>query len=110
MTRGAAKSLVRRVEALESKLRKTAPPEHNPLLEMAITAMIWAWTPEEVEQMLAAAERSQLDELPIRLGRRWARGLDSLSRQRFGTPFGTLLAWVRSNPEAVASPGVSLES
>jgi hypothetical protein len=84
--------LIRRIEALESAARRAAPQKHNLLLEMSITAMALAWTPDEVEEILAAAERSNLDELPPDLGRRWARSLDCMSRQSFGKTFGALLA------------------
>jgi hypothetical protein len=94
------KSLVRRVEALEYTTRKAAPQKANPLLEMSITAMALAWTPDEVDEMLAAAERSLLDELPPELCRRWARCLDRISLQCFGKTFGALLAVCRPTPEA----------
>ena len=76
--------LIRRIEALESTARRAAPQKRNLLLEMSITAMALAWTPDEVEEILAAAERSNLDELPPELGRRWARSLDCISRRCFG--------------------------
>jgi len=47
--------------ALERMTRKPAPQERDLLLEMSISAMALAWTPEEVEEMLLAAERSELD-------------------------------------------------
>jgi len=79
VSRTSTKSLVRRVEALESTARKAAPQKRNLQLEMSITAMAWAWTPEEIEEMLAAAERSKLDEIPPDLRR--AAGL-SVSQHR----------------------------
>src|SRR5436190_14289627 len=103
-----SKSLVRRVEALESTARKAAPRQRNLLLEMSITAMAWAWTPDEVEQMLAAAERSQLDELPADLRRRWVGSLDCISLQRCGRTFGALLASPPANTEPTADPAASL--
>src|ERR1700704_2181367 len=103
-----SKSLVRRVEALESTARKTAPRQRNLALEMSIPAMAWAWTPDEVEQMLAAAERSQLDELPADLRRRWVRYLDCISVQRCGRTFGALLADRPANTEPTANPAASL--
>jgi hypothetical protein len=99
-----SKSLVRRIEALESTARKAAPQPRNQLLEMSITAMAGAWTPDEVEAMLAAAERSKLDELPAHLRRRWVRRLDCISLQRFGQTFGALLASTPSNTKPPASP------
>jgi hypothetical protein len=99
-----AKSLVRRIEALESTAREAAPQPHNQLLEMSITAMAGAWTPDEVEAMLAAAERSKLDELPDDLRRRWVQRLDCISLQRFGQNFGALLASPSSNTKPPASP------
>ena len=98
------KSLVRRVEALENRARKAAPQKRNLLLEMSITAMAGAWTPEEVEQVLAAAEQSKLDELPGDLRRRWVRFLDCISRQRFGQTFGALLAPRPANTDTPAGP------
>ena len=85
-------TLIRRIEALESTARRAAPQKRNLLLDMSITAMALAWSPDEVEAILAAAERSNLDELPPDLGRRWVRFLDGISRQRFGRTFGALLA------------------
>jgi len=102
-----SKSLVRRVEALEGTARKTAP-QRNLLLEVSITAMAWAWTPDEVEEVLAAAERSQLDELPADLRRRWVRYLDCISVQRCGRTFGALLADRPANTEPTANPAASL--
>ena len=96
-------SLVRRVEALESISRKAVPQKRNLLLEMSITAMALAWSPDEVEAILAAAERSNLDEIPPDLGRRWVQFLDRISRQRFGKTFGALLASQAVNTEPAAS-------
>jgi hypothetical protein len=70
---------------------------------MSITAMALAWTPDEVEEILAAAERANLDELPPDLGRRWARTLDCISRRCFGVTFGALLA----SPAVNAQPSAS---
>lgn len=95
--------LARRIEALESTALRAAPQKHNLLLEMSITAMALAWTPDEVEQILAAAERSNLDELPSDLGRRWARSLDCISRRCFGKTFGALLASEAVNAEPPTS-------
>jgi hypothetical protein len=67
--------------------RRVAPQKRNLLLEMSISAMALAWTPDEVEEILAAAEQSNLDELPPDLGRRWARSLDCISRCCFGMTF-----------------------
>ena len=92
MSHNNTKSLIRRVEALESTVRKTTPQKHDRLLAMALTAMVGAWTPDEVEQILVAAERSQLTNLPADLQRRWVRSLDRISMQRFGKTFGALLA------------------
>jgi hypothetical protein len=99
--------LIRRIEALESTARRAAPQERNLLLEMSITAMALAWTPDEVEEILAAAERSNLDELPPELGRRWARSLDFISRRCFGKTFGALLASPAANAEPSASRAAS---
>ena len=68
------------------------PQESDFLLEIAITAMASAWTPDEIEEILAAAERRELDELPVDLRHRWAEHLDGISIQRFGKTFGDLLA------------------
>jgi hypothetical protein len=80
------------------------PQTRNLLLEMSITAMALAWTPDEVEEMLAAAERSKLDELPSDLCRRWVRYLDGISLQCFRKPFGALLASPPAHTEPPASP------
>jgi hypothetical protein len=74
---------------------------------MSITAMALAWTPDEVEEILAAAERSNLDELPIDLGRRWARSLDCISRRCFGKTFAALLASPAVNAEPPSSRAAS---
>jgi len=66
--------------------------------------MAWAWTPDEVEEVLAAAERSQLDELPADLRRRWCRYLDCISVQRCGRTFGALLADRPANTEPDCEP------
>src|ERR1051326_3489093 len=91
MSRTSSKSLVRRVEALESTVVKPAPQVRNLLLQMSIRAMAWAWTADEIEDILAAAERSQLDETPSDLRCRWVRYLDHISLQQFGKVFGALL-------------------
>ncbi len=98
-----ARILIRRIEALEATTRSAAPQKGNLLLEMSITAMALAWTPDEVEEILAAAERSNLVDLPPELGRRWARSLDCISRQRFGKTFGSLLASQAVNTKPSAS-------
>jgi len=69
---------------------------------MSITAMALAWTPDEVEATLAAAERSNLDDLPPDLARRWVRFLDCISKQSFGKSFGALLAFqaVKTEPSS----------
>jgi hypothetical protein len=99
--------LIRRIEVLESTARKGGPQKHNLLLEMSITAMALAWTPGEVEEILAAAERWNLDELPPELGRRWVRFLDNISRQCFRKTFGELLASeaVNTAPHASRTEG-----
>jgi hypothetical protein len=94
--------LIRRIEALENTARRAAPQKRNLILEMSITAMALAWTPGEVEEILAAAERANLDELPPDLGRRWARSLDCISRRCFGKAFGALLASPAVNAEPSA--------
>ena len=99
--------LIRRIEALESTARRVAPQKRNLLLEMSITAMALAWTPDEVEEILAAAERANLDELPPDLGRRWARSLDCISRRCFGKTFGALLTSPAVNAEPSASRAAS---
>ena len=108
------KSLIRRVEVVERAARKAAPQNRNLLVEMSNTAMAGAWTPHEVEEMLAAAERSQLDQLPADLRRRWVRYLDGLSLQRFGKTFGALLASPPANTRMPAgmktSPAALIES
>jgi hypothetical protein len=102
-----ARILTRRIEALENTARKVAPQKSNLLLEMSVTAMALAWTPDEVEEILAAAERASLDELPPDLGRRWARSLDCISRRCFGKTFGALLASQAANAEPSASRAAS---
>jgi hypothetical protein len=99
--------LIRRIEALESTARRAAPQKRNLLLEMSITAMALAWTPDEVEEILAAAERASIDELPPDLGRRWARSLDCISRRCFGKSFGALLVSQSTNAEPSASRAAS---
>jgi hypothetical protein len=85
-----SRTLIRRIEGLEAKA-KSASPRRNPLVDLATTAMAVAWTPEEVERMLAASERSQLKELPADLRSRWVVHLDRLSVERFGRSFRELL-------------------
>jgi hypothetical protein len=87
-----SRTLVRRIDALEANA-KSAPQHRNPLLDLAVTAIASAWTPEEVEQMLAASERSQLKEIPADLRRRWVARLDCLSVEHFARPFRELLAF-----------------
>ena len=96
------RTLIRRIEALESTARRAAPRKRNLLLEMSITAMALAWTPDEAEAILAAAERSNLDDLPPDLVRRWVRFLDCISKQSFGKSFGALLAFqaVKTEPSS----------
>ena len=96
------RTLIRRIEALESTSRRAAPRKRNLLLEMSITAMALAWTPDEVEAILTAAERSNLDDLPPDLARRWVRFLDCISKQSFGKSFGALLAFqaVKTEPSS----------
>ena len=101
------RSLVRRIEALEIAARRALPRNRNLLLEMSITAMALAWTSDEVEEILAAAERSNLDELPPGLGHRWVRFLDCMSRQSFGKTFGALLASQPVTTEPAASRAAS---
>ena len=92
MSHHSTKSLIRRVEALEGIVLKATPQKRDRLLAMAIAAMVGAWTPDEVEQILVATEQSQLTNLPADLRRRWVRSLDRISMQRFGKTFGALLA------------------
>jgi hypothetical protein len=92
MTRHNTKTLLRRVEALEIAARCASPHnKRNPLIEMAITALAGALTPDEVEHILAAAEQSKLSDLPTDLRRRWVESLDLIATQRFGANFGALL-------------------
>lgn len=104
MTRTFTRSLARRVEALESTTRKAMPQERDVRLEMAITAMASAWTSDEIEEILTAAEHRQLDELPVDLRRRWAEHVDRISIQRFGKPFGDLLAVAPADIDVPRAP------
>lgn len=80
------------------------PQERNLLLQMSIRAMACAWTADEIEDILAAAERSQLHELPSDLCARWVRYLDCLSLQHFGKTFGVLLAALPARTDAPVGP------
>lgn len=105
MNRTFTRSLSRRVEALESAAAKATTQKRDPLLEISIRAMACAWTPDEVEGILAAAERSKLDELPADLRRRWVEHLDQISMRRFGKSFQALLARAQLDLEAPPAPG-----
>jgi hypothetical protein len=60
-----------------------------------------ARTPDELEQVVAAAERSEIDYLPADFRGRWIRYLDSISLHRFGKAFDALLTTLRDRVAAV---------
>jgi hypothetical protein len=76
---------------------------------MALAAMVRAWTPDQVKQILVASERSKLDHLPADLRHHSIRALDNISCKRFGKTFGALLS-ARLNPHRpIGVPPISLQ-
>ncbi len=99
MTGALTRSLSRRVQALERRAGKAQPKYRNVLLELAIRAMACAWTPDEVERMLA--EGCELDKLDADLRRRWVEQLDRISMRHYRRPYRALLALSDRDREAL---------
>jgi hypothetical protein len=102
--------LFRRVHALESTAAKAAPRHRNRLLDLSIRAMARVWSPEEIEEMVTRAERSDLAELPPDLRRRWAQCLDELSMRYFGKQVAVLIEADASMPALEDSSGLRITS
>ena len=101
MKRIATKNLVRRVQTLEARDQNEKPKKRNLLLDLSVSAMASAWTPEEIEELLAAPERSELGELLPGLRQRWAQRLDEISIKYFARNFAGLLALRQTDLEAL---------
>jgi hypothetical protein len=101
------KDLTRRIKTLEDRAKQSTPSKRNLLLELSIRAMASAWTRDEIERILVAAECCQLEDLPADLGRRWADHLDRIALANFGKTFADLLPLAGSNvapPPIVPAP------
>ena len=91
MSRIYTKDLTRRISNLEDAAIQSAPGKRNPLLDISTRAMACAWTPDEIEEILVAAESGELGDLPADLCRRWAHHLDRLAMANLGKTFAALL-------------------
>jgi hypothetical protein len=92
MSQICTKDLARRIQTLECRVRQSTPSKRNLLVDLAIRAMVSAWTRDEIEKVLAAAECQELDDLPAELRRRWVEDLDRIALANFGRTFAALLA------------------
>ena len=85
-------NLRRRVKALEGTLKRGKVSKRNLLLDLSIAAMVGAWTPQEIEEMLATPVPLEDQQLSPERWRPWAKHLDQISMKRFGMTFGALSA------------------
>ena len=91
MKSNSRKPLSRRIEALRRTFTKSVPDNQDRLLQVAVKAMVSAWTREELEEVLKASERNTGYVLPRDLRIRWVTRLDKITLERFGKTFGSLL-------------------
>jgi hypothetical protein len=106
MSRISTRELARRIVTLENCALRSSPYKRNVLLDISIRAMAWAWTPDEIEKILVAAERHELEDLPADLRCRWVQNLDRIALANFGRTFATLLAGLdKDRPPAFAAIG-----